>query len=793
MNRCICSFLVVIMASLWTGVSYAQSTKGAQLFNLEDVRLLKSDFFDAQETDIRYILEMDMDRLLAPYMLEAGLIWDAERYTNWENTGLDGHIGGHYLSALSMMYAATGRVDLKIRLDYMVSQLAKAQQAHGDGYLAGIPGGRKIWQEIKEGNIKAESFSLNNHWVPLYNIHKIFAGLADAYLDGKNEEAKAVLDKLGKWFLDILEDLSEEQIQGMLVSEHGGFNEIFAIMYEIYGSNDYLEAAKKMSHHLILDPLILEEDKLTGFHANTQIPKVIGYQKIGLINDQEEWRSASRFFWDRVVNHRSVAIGGNSVREHFHPKDDFSDMMSSNQGPETCNTYNMLKLTELLFQDHPAAHYADYYERALYNHILSSQHPDGGFVYFTPMRPNHYRVYSQPHQGFWCCVGSGLENHTKYGKFIYAFNDEQLFVNLFIPSTLSWDQKGIEITQTTKFPYEEQSTISMKMENAHNFDLKIRKPVWVKDSDYIKVTVNGAIQNVGISDGYLSLSRSWSDGDQVQIHLPMHLYREPLPDNSAWASILYGPIVLAAADRDVALLDGIWADDSRMGHIAQGEMKPLNTADIFLADASNSLFNIQPNDRSFLTFDLSEQIVSLGEGAITLAPFYKIHEARYQLYWPVAQGKDEIPTRRASLSDKDEVFLSLSARTVDEIALGEQQPESDHFYRSGRTRFGNVDGFFWRSPEDWMSYQLRNNDRKAREIQLTYIPDDANAKVKIFINGQLLSEEEINKTSDKAPFVKSYPISPAMIEDSKMEIRFEAVSGAPSPKISHIRLLKEKD
>jgi len=785
--------LVLIISSLFTGQGYAQSNKGARLFNLEDVRLLESDFFDAQQTDIQYILEMDMDRLLAPYMLEAGLPWEAERYTNWENTGLDGHIGGHYLSALSMMYAATGRVDLKVRLDYMVDQLAKAQEAHGDGYLAGIPGGKKIWKDIKEGNINAESFSLNNHWVPLYNIHKIFAGLADAYLDGQNEEAKSVLDNLGKWFLNIIGDLSEEQIQDMLVSEHGGFNEIFAIMYDIYGNNDYLEAAKKMSHHKILDPLIKEEDKLTGYHANTQIPKVIGYQKIGLINNQEEWKSASRFFWDRVVNHRSVAIGGNSVREHFHPQDDFSDMLSSNQGPETCNTYNMLKLTELLFQDNPEAHYADYYERALYNHILSSQHPDGGFVYFTPMRPNHYRVYSQPHQGFWCCVGSGLENHSKYGKFIYAYNEGQLYVNLFIPSKLAWDQKGIKITQTTKFPYEENISISMEMDKSQAFELKIRKPVWVKESGEVRVSVNGSTHEAAVTDGYIAINRSWSDGDEVQVHLPMHLYQESLPDNAAWASILYGPIVLAAADRDVELLDGIWADDSRMGHVAHGEMKPLNTSDIFLADASESLFKIQPNDRSSLHFDLSDQIVSIGDANYTLEPFYKVHEARYQLYWPVVQRAEDIPARRAALSEKDEIFLRLTALTVDEIALGEQQPESDHFYKSGRTRSGNVDGFFWRSPEDWMSYQLRNDDKKARKLQLTYIPDEADAKVNIFINGKLLTEEEISKTSDKAPFVKSYNLSSAMIGELQLEVRFEAVSGHPAPKISHIRLLKEKD
>ncbi|KEO74435.1 glycoside hydrolase family 127 protein [Anditalea andensis] len=778
--------LIVIMSIVsCSSIAYGQGHSKAKLFNLEDVRLLESDFLKAQQTDIHYMLEMDMDRLLAPYMLEAGLPWNAERYTNWENTGLDGHIAGHYLSALSMMYASTGRMDLKERLDYMVSNLSIAQEAHGDGYLAGIPNGKKIWEEIKIGKINAETFSLNNHWVPLYNIHKIFAGLADAHLDGGSVEAKVVLDKLGKWFLDIFSDLSEEQVQQILVSEHGGFNEIFAIMYEIFEDDGYLEAAKKMSHHEILNPLLDKEDKLTGYHANTQIPKVIGYQKIGLIEDKEEWKSASAFFWDRVVNHRSVSIGGNSVREHFHPKQDFSEMLSSNQGPETCNTYNMLKLTELLFQDDPAARYADYYERALYNHILSSQHPDGGFVYFTPMRPKHYRVYSKPHEGFWCCVGSGLENHSKYGKFIYAYEGENLYVNLYVPSVLSWKDKGIEITQTTKFPFDDKITLTINTHKEQQLSLKIRKPIWVTSSDNISLKVNDEIIGLNIQEDYITMDRKWKDGDKITVNLPMEIHKEYLPDDSKWVSILYGPIVLAAADRNEEVLDGIWADDSRMGHIAHGEMKPLNTSDMYLADRTQKI----NQEREILTFDFTDQITSIKNENILLEPFYKIHEARYQIYFPVIDHEEEITSRRVMLSEKDEVFMKLASRTVDEIALGEQQPESDHFYRSGRTRSGNIDGFFWRSPIDWMSYQLRNMDKKAQELQLTFIPQDASTKVDIFINDTLLVEEEISKRSDKAPFTNNYILSEDMMNSEILEIRFKTKEGHQAPNIHHIRLL----
>ena len=263
-------------------------------------------------------------------------------------------------------------------------------------------------------------------------------------------------------------------------------------MAEITGDKKYLELARRFSHKLILDPLIKEEDKLTGMHANTQIPKVIGYKRIAELSQDDknwnhaaEWDHAARFFWNTVVNHRSVCIGGNSVREHFHPSDNFTSMLNDVQGPETCNTYNMLRLTKMLYQNshnpnqtnEPDPNYVNYYERALYNHILASQEPDkGGFVYFTPMRPGHYRVYSQPETSMWCCVGSGLENHTKYGEFIYAYRKDTLYVNLFIPSQLTWKEQGIILTQETRFPDDDKVTLRIDEAPKKKRTLMIRIP-----------------------------------------------------------------------------------------------------------------------------------------------------------------------------------------------------------------------------------------------------------------------------------------------------------------------------
>lgn len=499
------SFILALVLS--TSLAKAQNAPQVSYFPLQNVKLLDSPFLQAQQTDLHYILALDPDRLLAPFLREAGLQPKAPSYTNWENTGLDGHIGGHYLSALSMMYAATGDTAVYNRLNYMLNELNRAQQTVGTGFIGGTPGSLQLWKDIKAGKIRAGGFDLNGKWVPLYNIHKTYAGLRDAYIYAGSDLARQMLIAFTDWMIDITSGLSDEQMQDMLRSEHGGLNETFADVAEITGDKKYLELARRFSHKLILDPLIKEEDKLTGMHANTQIPKVIGYKRIAELSQDDknwnhaaEWDHAARFFWNTVVNHRSVCIGGNSVREHFHPSDNFTSMLNDVQGPETCNTYNMLRLTKMLYQNshnpnqtnEPDPNYVNYYERALYNHILASQEPDkGGFVYFTPMRPGHYRVYSQPETSMWCCVGSGLENHTKYGEFIYAYRKDTLYVNLFIPSQLTWKEQGIILTQETRFPDDDKVTLRIDEAPKKKRTLMIRIPEWANQSKGYSVSING--------------------------------------------------------------------------------------------------------------------------------------------------------------------------------------------------------------------------------------------------------------------------------------------------------------
>lgn len=754
--------------------------KEVGLFPIKNIRLSQSDFKNAESLDISYIMGLNPDRLLAPYMKEAGLTPKAENYSNWENTGLDGHIGGHYLSALSYMYATTDNSEIGRRLDYFLNELSRCQEASGNGYLSGVPNGKQIWNDIKNGNINASPFGLNDRWVPLYNIHKIFSGLRDAYTIAGKEKAKSMLISLTDWMYDIASGLSDEQIQDMLRSEHGGLNEVFADVYYITGDRKYLDMAKRLSHRVLLDPLLRKEDKLTGMHANTQIPKVIGFKRIADLEGNKEWSDASDFFWHTVVNNRSVSIGGNSVREHFHSSNDFSSMMESEQGPETCNTYNMLRLTEMLYRTTGDVEYVNYYERALYNHILSSINPvQGGFVYFTPMRSGHYRVYSQPQTSFWCCVGSGLENHAKYGEMIYAHKPGELIVNLFIPSTLKWDENSMTITQETQFPYSEMTKLIIRTKKAKSMKISLRYPGWVSSNEPV-IKINGKDADYTLENGYVTVNRKWDDGDSIEMELPMKLHTMQLPDKSPYYSFMYGPIVLAA-DMGKERLDGMFADDSRGGHIASGPQLPLQNIPAITGDEKSLLQNIKKVSADKLEFCLNNVYPSNYEG-MTLRPFAKLHDCRYMVYWKL-ETEDGIKEKELEIARKENERLKLDMSTIDMVSCGEQQPESDHFIRMSGSIMGNDNGIFWRDTNDWFSYKMRTKGKSPRSVMIKVVPDNS-LNAKIYING--IEAGTIKGESD----IHEFSIPEEVVELEELEIRITRHLSERSLKVSSIRLLE---
>lgn len=785
-----------IKKTLWLGlIIVATATvqgQSAQLqsFPLSSVRLLESPFKAAQETDMKYILSLEADRLLVPYFREAGIESNSKSYANWENTGLDGHIGGHYLSALSDMYVATGNGQIKERLDYMLNALEKCQQKNGNGYIGGVPGSKALWEEIAEGKIDAGSFSLNKKWVPWYNIHKVYAGLVDAYTLTGNEKAKKMLIQLSDWCLNLTAKLSDDQIQQMLRSEHGGMNEVLADVAAITGDKKYLTLAQKFSHKTILNPLLKNTDALNGIHANTQIPKVIGFMRVAEVAGDKDWANAANFFWNTVVNNRTISIGGNSVREHFNPSNDFSSMLESREGPETCNSYNMLKLSKHLFLADPSSKYMDYYERTTYNHILSSQHPEGGFVYFTPIRPRHYRVYSEAQHSFWCCVGSGLENHGKYGELIYAHDKQNLYVNLFIPSTLNWKEKGISLTQNTKFPFEEQSSITLTLKKSQKFALKFRYPSWVADGKMKIMVNNAAISFTKDQNSYVSIERKWKTGDVISVILPMHNKTEQLPDKSAWVSFVHGPIVLAAVT-DTTDLNGLRADDSRMGHIANGPIYPIEDAPLLVSNNTDLAASLKTVSDKPFTFSASDLIHQEKYKNLQLVPFFQIHDARYMIYWPYTT-QEKLPEIQKTMKEREEAQMQLEALTVDMVTAGEQQPESDHNFKGEKTDTGIYKERHYRNGKGFFSYDLKNPLLEARKLRFTYFGADKNKNFEVYINDVLVASVDMDGSEGNQFIDKTIELPAAILNGNPkiLQISFKAKPNSTITGIYEVRVLK---
>lgn len=768
--------------ALWASVYvYAGLPRKVNTFPVNEIRLTAGVFKNAESLDKYYLLGLNPDRLLVPYLKEAGLQPKADNYPNWENTGLDGHIGGHYLSALSYMYASTGDEEIGRRLDYFLSEMKRCHDASGCGYLCGVPEGKAIWKEIKNGEIKANPFGLNDRWVPLYNIHKTYAGLRDAYIIAGKEEARGMFIALTDWMMNVVSGLSDEQIQDMLRSEHGGLNEVFADVYAITGDDKYLDLARRFSHKVILDPLLRKEDNLTGKHANTQIPKVIGFKRIADLEGDNDWDEASAFFWNTVVDNRSVSIGGNSVREHFHKSDDFSSMMTSEQGPETCNTYNMLRLTKMLYQTSGKSSYMDYYERALYNHILSSQNPvQGGFVYFTPMRSGHYRVYSQPQNCFWCCVGSGMENHARYGEMIYASRENELIVNLFIPSSLNWKEKGMTFTQETSFPENEKTRLVVKTEKSRKMKISFRCPEWI-EKDKVEFKVNGENVEAVFDDGYYVVYRKWSDGDTLEMSLPMTLRAVQLPDKSPYYSFMYGPVVLAA-DLGKERLDGMFADDSRGGHVASGPQLPLQGMPVIVGQEETILENIRKVANDKLEFKLYGIYPSRYEGML-LKPFYKTHECRYMVYWEVV-SKDELKQRRDELAKAEEERIKLDNATADVVVCGEQQPESDHFIEMDNSVIGSEQGTPWRETRSWFLYKMKSNGKPVNAVMLKSFQASSKNAV-LYVNGVKVGDVDGKNTLNVLKLPKE------LLKASEWEVKIMRGTSDVTPRFCSVRLIFE--
>lgn len=765
-------------------------------FPLGDITLLDGPLKHARDLNVQVLLKYDCDRMLAPYRKEAGLQPRKPSYPNWD--GLDGHVGGHYLSALAIN-AATGNEECRKRMEYMISELQLVLDANNQrpeawchNYIGGVPNSAKMWTAFSKGDF-GPYFGT---WAPFYNIHKMYAGLRDAWLYCGNEQAKNLFLKFCDWAVDITRDLNDEQMEKMLGNEHGGMNEVLADAYAITGEQKYLDCARRFSHRMLLVPLENGKDCLDNMHANTQIPKVIGYQRIAELAHDVQYHNASEYFWEIVTRQRSLALGGNSRREHFPTKETCIDYINDIDGPESCNTYNMLKLTEDLNRVKPNGMYGDFYETAMFNHILSAQHPQhGGYVYFTSARPRHYRNYSAPNEAMWCCVGTGMEDHGKYGQFVWTHDkgvkaeDDALYVNLFVASELNWKNRKMVIRQQTAFPYAETSVVEVA-KGKGTFILKVRKPSWCE---------NFTVKGVGFDadsyeeNGFVCMKRKWKKGDQVKISMPMHAYIKPMINVPQYVAIMYGPILLGMKS-GTEDMRGLIADDSRFGQYAGGKKLALDEAPILLPKHLDDIAkNLKPVPAKPLHFKLATHMENTIDGE--LQPFFEIHDSRYMMYW-LALGENDYKAYMQKLADEEKARQALEARTVDKVNPGEQQPETDHRMETDDSNKGNTEGIFFRDAKDghYFSYLMQTKGETNLSLQLKFWGQDEwrTSEFDIYVNDKLLCSVNNSHRWRTTQFkTVDYAIPSEFVKGKKeIRVKFVAHKGKQVGQIYGVRLVK---
>jgi len=779
----------------------------ARPLEIGHVRLLGGPLKRAQDLDAEYLLKLEPDRMMAGYRLRAGLQPKADGYGGWDSVNgkqLTGHIAGHYLSAVSLMYAATGDPRFKERADYLVKEMKEVQDKRGNGYCGALTDqqgtdGETLFQQVSQGDIRSGGFDLNGMWSPWYTLHKTYAGLRDAYRYTGNKTALDVEIKFAAWAEGILSRLGDAQVQRMLNTEFGGMNEIFADLYGDTGDKRWLDLSYKFEHRSFIAPLQRHQDNLEGKHGNTQVPKLIGSaDRFAYTGDAADIMAAS-FFWDRVVQHHSFATGGHGKDEYFATPDVLNDRVDGRTA-ETCNVYNMLKLTRRLFSLRPDAHYADFLERALFNHILASIDPnDGRTCYMVPVGRGVQHEHQDMFRSFTCCVGSGMESHALHGDGIYYESGDRFWVNLYAPSTADCTAAGAKLAMETDFPEGESAKLTLTLESPKEFTLALRRPPWVGEGFAVKVNgeaVDTAVKQASFAaessrqrsnrrsveqslppcGSYVELKRTWKTGDTVELTLPKTLRMEPLPDNPRRVAILWGPLVLAG---------DLGPEAQRRGRGTRSEQP---TVPVFVAAERPVTEWFKP------VADKPGQFHTEGVGRekdVDFVPFYRLHRRTYGVYWDLFTPA-EWDKRAAEVAAERQRQRKLEQATVAFVQPGEMQPERDFNYQGEDSSIDRMMGRPCRRGTKWFSFDVPVEPAHPMALVVTYNSDEWRKRTfDILIDGQRIGEQTVERGGPVRFFDVEYAVPAELPKDKqKVTVRFQATGGNEIAAVFGIRMIR---
>ncbi|MEO7085835.1 MAG: glycoside hydrolase family 127 protein [Gemmatimonadaceae bacterium] len=776
---------------------------------LSKVRVTDGPLKVAQDNDAKYLLALEPDRMLAYYRTRAGLPQKAQPYGGWDGGGrnLTGHIAGHYLSAVSLMYLATGDSRFRDRANIVVAGLKEVQDKNGDGYLSALEGGREAWAAVSKGDIRSGGFDLNGLWSPWYTLHKTFAGLRDAYRHTGNSNALDVEVKFAAWAEGVLAPLTEVQIQKMLNTEHGGMNEVLADLYADTGDKRWLDLSYRFEHRAFTDALKRGQDNLNGKHGNCQIPKLIGSAERYAYTGDTGDVLAANFFWDRVVEHHSYATGGHGLAEYFGAPDQLSARVDG-RTCESCNDYNMLKLTRRLFSFRPDAYYADFHERALFNHVLASMDPeDGRTSYMVPVGRGVQQEYQNMQQSFTCCVGTGMESHALHGYGVYYESDDTLWVNLFMPSTATFTTAGVDLTMETGFPDGDTAKMTLAMPKPSTFTLAVRRPSWAGDGFTVKVNGLAVEQptlanlkaggaggrNLGEDDrvlqpsSYVELKRAWKSGDVVELTLPKSLRLEPTPDNKSVTAIMWGPLVLAGdhGPRQERRGEGV----SIPVPVLVAADKPV-TDWVIPAETGAGNYKAAGVARS-----PSQPAIA---GDVSLAPFYRTQRRMYSVYFDVL-APSEFDKRAASIAAERERVRRMEAATTGFAQPGEMQPERDYNYQSepADRPVNRTNGRANRGGAGWFSFDIPVDPNADMAVVVTYLNElglpPASGNFQILLDGMAVAKFEPNLNA--VGFFDQQYVVPAALSrgKSKVTVKFQAAANSRIVPVFGVRMIRAKD